>query len=131
MDGYDRLAEIMKALGHPVRLQIIEELGRADACVCHLEHFLGQRQAYISQQLARLRTAGLVTDQREGMNVYYSLADPSISLLLDEARRMLDASGDQPYTFHLPEPKSPCPCPKCQQRLIHIQEGINHEQQTS
>lgn len=131
MDGYEQLAAIMKALGHPVRLQILDELGRDDACVCHLEHVLGQRQAYISQQLTRLRTAGLVIDRREGMNVFYSLANPSIVLLLDEARRTLDSFSDDPYTFHLSEPGSPCPCPKCQQSLIHIQEGIHDEQQSS
>ena len=130
MDGYEQLAAIMKALGHPVRLQILDELSQNDSCVCHLEHVLGQRQAYVSQQLTRLRAAGLVTDRREGMNVYYSLADTSIVLLLEEARRTLDSFSDPAYDFDLPEPGSPCPCPKCQERLIHIQEGIHDERQT-
>lgn len=131
MDGYEQLAAIMKALGHPVRLQILEELGQDEACVCHLEHVLDQRQAYISQQLTRLRDAGLVNDRREGMNVFYSLANPSISPLLEEARRMLESFGDEPYDFHLSKIGSPCPCPKCQERLIHIQEGVFDEQQDS
>ena len=54
MDGYEQTAEMMKALSHPTRLQILEVLSEeGESCVCHLENRLGQRQAYISQQLAR------------------------------------------------------------------------------
>jgi ArsR family transcriptional regulator len=122
MDRYEQTAEILKALGHPLRLQILEELRReGEACVCHLEARLGQRQATISQQLARLREARLVTDRREGMNMYYALADESISALLDEAQRAAEqirsveprkVAPQQPASRGMAE----CPCPKCQQR---------------
>jgi DNA-binding transcriptional ArsR family regulator len=122
MDRYEQTAEILKALGHPLRLQILEELRReGEACVCHLEAHLGQRQAYISQQLARLREARLVIDRRDRMNMYYALADETIGALLDEALRTADqlravepqkAATNQPISSSADR----CPCPKCQQR---------------
>jgi DNA-binding transcriptional ArsR family regulator len=87
MDGYKQAAELLRALGHPFRLQIIEVLAsEREACVCHLECRLGLRQAYISQQLSRLREAGLVVTRREGLNVFYSLADDSLLPLLQASR---------------------------------------------
>lgn len=126
MDDYDQTAEIFKALGHPLRLQILEELRReGEACVCHLEAHLGQRQAYISQQLARLREARLVTDRRDGMNMYYALADASIGVLLDEAQRTtahIRSAGPQKVTATQPVSSGAdqCPCPKCQQRRAAV-----------
>jgi DNA-binding transcriptional ArsR family regulator len=117
MDGYETAAEIAKALGHPVRLQILQALRYEEACVCHLEAALHQRQAYISQQLMRLRDAGLVIDRRDGMNVYYSLADEHIVVLLDtvqEAATRLTQSNKLSVAFAPPED---CPCPKCQQTV--------------
>lgn len=117
MGAYEKLAVMMKALGHPTRLQILEALRDEEACVCHLESVLGQRQAYISQQLARLREVGLVVDRREGMNVYYSLADESLGPLLDAARAaalaVAQAEG-RALTFPPLAHITPCPCPKCQ-----------------
>lgn len=75
-------AQIFKALAHPARLRILETLEQGEACVCHLEVLLGLRQAYLSQQLAMLRQAGLVSDRREGLNVFYCLIDERVSMLL-------------------------------------------------
>ena len=80
MDGHTYTAKMLKALAHPVRLRILEALSTdVQACVCHLESLLQLRQAYISQQLATLREAGLVQDRREGLNVYYSLTSSAVS----------------------------------------------------
>lgn len=118
MGGYKKMAGIMKALGHPVRLQILDELRREEeACVCHLEAHLGLRQAYISQQLARLRDAGLVTDRRDGLNVYYSLADAAIEPLLDVARSTattLARHEDESLVFPTNARAADCPCPRCE-----------------
>lgn len=113
MDGYERTAEILKVLGHPVRLQIVEALGEDEACVCHLEALLGQRQAAISQHLMRLRGAGLVVDRRDGLNVYYALADDGIATLVEAAVEAAHQTTEFALTF--PEPTSSvCPCPKCE-----------------
>lgn len=122
MDGYDRAAELGKAIGHPTRLQILQVLRDEEACVCHLEAVLGQRQAHISQHLARLRDAGLVVDRREGMNVFYSLAarelGPLVEAALNAAAALAAAAGDE-LTF---EPLaggagSECTCPTCQAKM--------------
>jgi DNA-binding transcriptional ArsR family regulator len=119
MDGYKRQGLLMKALAHPARLQILEVLRRdGECCVCHLENILCQRQAYISQQLSRLREAGLVVDRRDGLNVFYSLADDSISRLLDVTRQSatdLAALNGEKLSFRQLEhdESCPCTCPNC------------------
>jgi ArsR family transcriptional regulator len=119
MEGYEQTAEMMKALSHPTRLQILEVLSEeGESCVCHLENRLGQRQAYISQQLARLREADLVIDRREGLFIFYALKDNALGNLLLVAREtatvLAGNKGQQPifrkFTEHL---TTPCLCPKC------------------
>jgi DNA-binding transcriptional ArsR family regulator len=111
-------AEIFKALGHPVRLRIVTALrDGGDACVCHLEHELGLRQAYLSQHLAKLRAAGVVSDQRVGSNVFYALAGGWVAELLST----LEAGSDL-RTPPAPGPGArrrrsrTCPCPRCGRR---------------
>ena len=58
---YDEATIRLKAMAHPVRLQILDMLrGGDEVCVCHMEAALRRRQAYISQQLMVLRDANLV-----------------------------------------------------------------------
>ena len=73
MRKYDRWAKLLKVLAHPVRLQILEILAEDSQCVCDLTAQLKKRQPYISQQLAVLREAGLVTTVQDGWNIYYFL----------------------------------------------------------
>ncbi|MEN6555602.1 MAG: metalloregulator ArsR/SmtB family transcription factor [Anaerolineaceae bacterium] len=105
---YARQAELLKALGHPARLAILDLLRDGPHCVCHLEAHLGLRQAYISQQLAVLRAAGLVDINREGWNVYYAISEPAVFALLD-------ATQGQVGGANMVEPGTGinCPCPKC------------------
>ncbi|MGD2252902.1 MAG: metalloregulator ArsR/SmtB family transcription factor [Anaerolineales bacterium] len=122
MNGHKRLAIVLKAMGHPVRLRILEAISfEGEACVCHLEHHLGERQAYISQQLARMRGAGLVLDRREGLNIYYSLSDDAVATLLQEVKKAADAmsvSEERPRAAYAPIPdrSATCPCPRCQEK---------------
>ena len=71
-------AEILKALAHPVRVLIVETLAKGDRCVCELNKLADIDQSNISRHLANLKKAGLVTDRREGMKVFYSLQTPCI-----------------------------------------------------
>ena len=112
--GFTQLALITKALSHPVRLQIAEILSEHEACVCHLEHALGQRQAYVSQQLSVLKNAGILLERRQGTFIYYRLSDPAISEALESLR---EASGLPPSKLHAQEGTSKCPCPPCQRKL--------------
>jgi DNA-binding transcriptional ArsR family regulator len=104
----ERHAQLFKALMHPVRLQILDVLRGGEECVCHLEAHLGQRQAYVSQQLAILRKAGLVADRRDGSNIFYRIARPDVLTMLDTARAM---AGDD--AAKASRPAVGCPCPRC------------------
>ena len=81
---YQNIADLFHVLSHPVRLQILDELRRREACVCHLQAVTGRPQAYVSQQLRILRDAELVRDEKEGQNVFYHLRDEPVRLLLRE-----------------------------------------------
>lgn len=80
--NYAASASKLKAAAHPVRLQILDMLRSGEVCVCHIERALNRRQAYISQQLMILRNAELVAARREGLQVYYRLADRQLAELL-------------------------------------------------
>ena len=75
-----------------------------------METGLGYRQAYVSQQLAILREAGIVCDHRDGLNIFYSVKHPVVFSLLDTARSMVAA----PTSITIPvSPIASCACPKC------------------
>ncbi len=114
--AYKKQAQIFRALSHPVRLRILDVLGRQEACVCHLTALLGQRQPYISQQLATLREAGLVADRRDGTLIYYRLADEGLARLLGESKTLMaNLVGSDPAFPAIPEEAlDNCPCPRCQ-----------------
>ena len=115
-DGYTEQAQLFRALSHPVRLRIVDILARQEACVCHLTAALHRPQPYVSQQLASLREAGLVTDRREGTLIYYRLADPRIAAWLDQGKA-LSQGGLDGEVFFPSVPKgtvADCPCPRCQ-----------------
>lgn len=109
-DPQPAVTAVFKALMHPARIAILDVLREGDHCVCHLETVLDLRQAYVSQQLAVLRNAGLVTDERDGLNVFYRVANPSTFLLLDMAREMTATVRPTAVSATL---KAACPCPKC------------------
>ena len=108
----DSLAELFRILGQPVRVQILLVIGQGEACVCHLEAYLGLRQAAISQHLMVLRDAGLVTSVRDGRNIFYRLVRPELLEVVRQAARIsgipleaLEAAAAAPVLA--------CPCPHC------------------
>jgi DNA-binding transcriptional ArsR family regulator len=112
MDTFEESAKLFKALMHPARLEILDVLRDGEACVCHIEAALGQRQSYISQQLSVLREAGLVQDRRDGWNVHYRVVQPQVFALLDVAITM---TGGQPRNRKALQSAEldNCPCPRC------------------
>ncbi|MEK6248982.1 MAG: metalloregulator ArsR/SmtB family transcription factor [Planctomycetales bacterium] len=69
--------QLFKALADETRLRILNLLCRKELCVCQIVEVLEIGQSKASRHLAHLRHAGLVTDRREGLWIYYSLGDPS------------------------------------------------------
>ena len=86
---YQMKAEFFKTLGHPARIRVLELLREREHSVTEMLPEVGIEPAHLSQQLAVLRRANLVTTRREGSTVYYSLASPHVADLLAVARLIL------------------------------------------
>jgi len=71
-------ASIMKALAHPIRVFIVDELSRGERCVCEITDMVGLDMSTVSRHLAVLRNAGIVSDDKRAQSVYYSLAMPCV-----------------------------------------------------
>jgi ArsR family transcriptional regulator len=82
---HQQASDLFALLSHAARLQILDELRRGGVCVCHLQVILDRPQAYVSQELAVLRDAGVVTDRREGLFVFYRLGDDPLGCGLEQA----------------------------------------------
>lgn len=70
---YEKKALLFKALANPVRLEILDYLASGEKCVCEIVEKLKYEQPHISKSLQKLKDAGLITQRKEGLNVYYSL----------------------------------------------------------
>jgi ArsR family transcriptional regulator len=82
-------AELFKALAHPARVRILELLSEVEHTVGEMKPLVGLEASHLSQQLAVLRRAGVVTSRKEGAAVVYSLRDPEIAEQLVVAKRLL------------------------------------------
>jgi ArsR family transcriptional regulator len=91
-DDSDRLrqfkAEFFKALAHPVRIAILEHLRGGPRSVGEIQMLIGIAGSSVSQQLAVMRSRGIVVPERAGTTVRYHAADPEIYSLLDAAREI-------------------------------------------
>ena len=74
----EQRAKIMKALAHPSRLLIVEELAGGERCVCEFVELIGADFSTVSKHLSVLKRAGLVVDDKRGLQVYYSLKCPCV-----------------------------------------------------
>jgi DNA-binding transcriptional ArsR family regulator len=83
-------ARFFKALAHPTRIRILEILVRGGRTVYELQEALTLEQATVSQQLAVLRNQGIVSAEKEGLSVRYSLRDVLVGELLEVARRIFN-----------------------------------------
>lgn len=81
-------AELFKALGHPLRIRILELLRGREASVRELLRELDAEPPAVSQQLGILRARGIVESRRADGTVYYRIKDPLISRLLDVGREV-------------------------------------------
>ena len=71
-------AKVLKALAHPTRLFIVEELEKEERCVCDLTKLIGADVSTVSKHLSVLRQAGIVVDDKRGNQVFYQLRVPCI-----------------------------------------------------
>ena len=117
MQQYHFQSQVYKILAHPTRLAILDILREGEQCVCHMEAILGLRQAHISQHLMVLRDAGLVTDRRDGWNIFYKVIQPEIFRVIDSMNAFSGMESEALHAAHRAvhsgESRKHCPCPKC------------------
>jgi DNA-binding transcriptional ArsR family regulator len=71
-------AKILKALAHPSRLLMVEELAGGEKCVCELQAAVGADMSTVSKHLSVLKRAGLIADRKHGLWVHYRLLSPCV-----------------------------------------------------
>ena len=71
-------AQVFKALAHPGRLLMLDELSRGERCVCELAALVGSEMPTVSRHLSQLRNAGIVEDEKRGAQVFYRLVTPCV-----------------------------------------------------
>ena len=75
---YEARARVIKAMAHPSRLLIIDELSQGEKCVNELTKLVGADASTVSKHLSVMKNAGVVADEKRGTMVYYSLRVPCI-----------------------------------------------------
>jgi DNA-binding transcriptional ArsR family regulator len=75
---FEARAQIIKALAHPTRLFVVDELSRGERCVCELTEMIGADVSTVSKHLSVLKQAGIVEDEKRGLQVWYRLRVPCI-----------------------------------------------------
>ncbi len=75
---YEARARIVKALAHPTRLFIVDELKKGERCVCELTDMIGVDISTVSKHLSILKNAGIIQDDKRGNQVFYTLKTPCI-----------------------------------------------------
>lgn len=71
--------QVFKALGHPARVTIVRELAERERCVCDLVQAVGLGWSTVSRHLAVLRKAGVIADDKRGLQVFYRLKLPCVA----------------------------------------------------
>jgi len=89
---YQARARIIKALAHPTRLFIVDELSRWERCVCELRDMIGVDVSTVSKHLSVLKEAGVVEDEKRGLQVWYRLRIPCIVKFFGCVEEVLKAS---------------------------------------
>jgi ArsR family transcriptional regulator len=81
-DVLAKAAEVIKCLGHPLRLRLLEVLEQGEKTVTELQRHTGASQAAVSQQLATMRARRIVENRRDGTNVFYRIIEPKVTAIL-------------------------------------------------
>jgi ArsR family transcriptional regulator len=78
----DHAASVIKCLGHPLRLRLLDALASGASTVTELRFISGATQSTISQQLGILRGHGVVSARRDGLFVHYDITEPKVHQIL-------------------------------------------------
>ena len=84
---FEARARILKALAHPSRLFMVDVLSHGERCVCELTEMVGSDMSTVSKHLSVLKSAGIVADEKRGMQVFYNLKMPCVLRFFDCVER--------------------------------------------
>ena len=90
---FEARARIMKAMAHPTRLFIIDELSRGEKCVAELTRMVDADISTVSKHLTVLKNAGLVTDEKRGVSIFYRLRVPCVMEFMGCVEAVLEANA--------------------------------------
>jgi len=90
---YEARAKIIKAMAHPTRLFMVDVLSKGERCVCELRDMVGADISTVSKHLSVLKAAGIVEDDKRGLQVWYSLKVPCILKFFGCVEDVLRANG--------------------------------------
>lgn len=82
-------AEILKALGQPTRLKIIDFLRDGERCVCEIFPAINEEQSNTSRHLSLLLSVGILTRRKDGLKIYYAIKHPEVLQLVDLAAALM------------------------------------------
>ncbi len=88
-------ANVLKALGHPTRLWMAEQLAGGEKCVCELVEDIDADFSTVSKHLTVLKQAGVVIDEKRGKQVYYRLKVPCILQFMPCIEAVIEATAQQ------------------------------------
>lgn len=80
--------EIFKALGNPIRVKILETIKGKKKCICEIIPFVGKSQPNISHHIKILKNAGLITEHRNGTNIFIEVSNKDIFEIIKTVRRL-------------------------------------------
>lgn len=86
---YQRKAEIIKAVGHPLRVAVVDFLKDGEKCVCDIAEHVGSERSNVSRHLAVMLKAGVLRCRKDGLMVFYELRTPCILNFLNCATQTL------------------------------------------
>lgn len=88
-DALTFAADILKTLGQPTRLKIIDLLRTDEKCVCEIFPEIGEEQSNTSRHLNLMVSTGILSRRKEGLKIYYSIRHPEIIPIVDLARQVM------------------------------------------
>lgn len=88
-DTLELMADYMKTLAQPTRLKVLFSLKEGEQCVCDIVEAMGEEQPNVSRHLGVLRRSGVVKCRKEGVQAFYSVADPLLFALLGDVQGLI------------------------------------------
>lgn len=91
---FEARAGIIKAMAHPTRLFIVDELSRKERCVRELTEMIGSDVSTVSKHLSILRNAGIVHVEKRGANAFYTLRVPCVLNFFSCVEKVLESTAE-------------------------------------